>query len=189
MRSIALFTLALGCSGGGGDELQPTSTATNATVSDVWDVPAPNEACEDVDGSPLAGATSWWIGEYDLDLDGGEGSGTEHWILYANDEWELNGGWDCSIVWSVYMSVIETGACSTCDFGLFAEATPNASESDCPANLFDNEGVPFESTYDVRLEDDGTAMFYYADTGNLVGEGYGTTSEAAWVYEGGCVWF
>jgi hypothetical protein len=188
MRWVALVLVLGACNGS--KALEPVdSAAPPATTPDLWEGMGFDEACSDYDGVQVAGATSWFVGEYDVDFSAGEATGTEWWVLYANDPWTSAGGRDCAIEWTVHALVTDVSACATCDFGLYAEGIPDLEASDCPEELEDFEAIPWDVTYDVRVDADGTATFYFGDTGTLVGTGFALDDHVEWRRDSACVWF
>lgn len=121
----------------------------------------------------VPGATGYFVGEFELD-GCGKVRGTETWILFANEKWIEHDGYDCRMVWSVSGTVGDPNFKG--DYGLTMTAVIDKSATDCPKDGF---GTPIyvgdttmELRYDVEVHADGTSTVTFAESGNLVGEGY-----------------
>lgn len=143
--------------------------------------------CEEIRGSAIPGADSYFFGEFRIN--GTAVSGAERWELTANSTWKAKGGGDCSIEWRVVGSRTATSACAECDFGLTLSGTPLLEKSDCVEDLKKREGRPNKLAYDVKLQSDGTALVYFAGSGKLVGEGYHKDGALRFRTAHQCKWF
>jgi hypothetical protein len=143
--------------------------------------------CEEIRGSAIPGADSYFFGE--LVVNGTAVSGTETWALTANSAWKAKGGGDCSIEWRLVGSRTHTAACAECDYGLALTSTPLLDKSDCVEDLKKREGRAGKINYDIKLQSDGTALVYFAGSGKLVGEGYHKDGALRFRSAHQCKWF
>lgn len=186
MRWCALMLLAA-CAGKDAavdDTTAPDDTA--ATFPDLTEGLEPDPVCEDFQGSPIPGATGWFIG--DFTLDGGVVTGTEVWLLLANTTLDARGGSDCRVTWEVVGEVIEAGAqCPLCTYGLRIAAQLDPARTDCPEDLYEGEEV-YSVGYDVRVEGDAAAV-RFAASGEPLGEGVVGEQRLVYRSEADCFWF
>ena len=95
---------------------------------------------------------------------------------------------DCVVQWSMAATATEdTGACAVCDFGLDVAASINVAGTTCPEELYEGDET-WDTSYAVQLSG-GAATFYFASSGNSLGEGYGVESAANYITEQTCVYF
>ncbi|HJN75446.1 MAG TPA: hypothetical protein QGF58_16070 [Myxococcota bacterium] len=128
-----------------------------------------------------AGATSYYTAWYDK----ADWTGTERWLLFGTSEW--NGGLDCEVVWTITATQTDANTCNSCNYGLSFDAEVDTGSTDCPSDLWDP--APWSYTYDVRENDDGTADFFFGDSGNQFASGYYDSTAVNWITERTCVWF
>ncbi len=145
--------------------------------------------CEDYDGTPIAGAASYFVGVYTLeDADTGSWSGTEQWLLFANETWVEAGGYDCTVTW--YAQAVEgsTGSCAACDLGLSVSLTVDESRTDCPDGLWESEANG-DVNYGVIRGSGGESQWYFADSGTWFASGEYTDTALSFITEKSCDWF
>jgi hypothetical protein len=143
--------------------------------------------CEEIRGTNIPGADSYFFGE--LIVDGTAARGSETWELHANSKWKERGGGDCVIEWRLVGSKVPPKACQECDFGLSLSSTPLVEKSGCVEDLKKREARPGQLAYDVKLQTDGTALVYFAGSGKLLGEGYHKDGAVRFRSAHQCKWF
>ena len=152
-----------------------------------------NPSCEQVrdqesgESHDLAGATSYFVGNFAID--GDEVSGFEAWVLFANDTWSAGEGYDCQFVWASQGSKVAP-QCLGCAYGLEMHMTMDMVGSNCVAGLKNataSDSAEFDITYDVEVKD-GKSTFYF-ENGNVLGTGTATESTITYVSEPACKWF
>lgn len=213
MRAPALLLLSIGlaltgCSTAFGDkETDDGSGDTDddggsgdggGTVDDIDDIvddlDQDTSDCEEVEGQPVPGAVSYFVGSY---RDQGDGTwrGTEQWVLIANARWqELEPAVEdgmCTITWTVIGVETEgTGACAACDLGLDVSATIDMSNTDCPEGLFEAPSDQnWVASYAVLTSGDGSAQWYFQTSGNPLGAGTHSGGVADYATDKACKWF
>lgn len=176
---------------GGGD-------GGGGTVDDIDDIvddlDQDTSDCSEVEGQPVPGAVSYFVGSF---LDQGDGTwrGVEQWVLIANDRWmetePLVEDGMCKVTWTVVASESEgTGACAACDLGLDVSATIDMSNTDCPEGLYEAPSDQnWTASYAVLTNGDGSAQWFYATSGNPLGDGTNAGGVADYVTEKSCKWF
>lgn len=193
----ALCLLGLGCgdkgSGGddsGGGEEADADTDTDADTDADTDVDTsnlgPDPGCEGYDGTPIAGATGFFVGSFSVD---GElaVTGTERWVLFANSRWQELGGGDCEVVWNLTgLQGDATGACGACAYSLELGAILDTQATTCPADLYAGD-ESFSVVYNVLVA--GDAATFYFESGSDVGQGTQGTSSMSYISEGSCLYF
>ena len=143
--------------------------------------------CEEIQGSAVPGADSYFHGNFTLSDEVARGH--ETWWLAANKAWTTAGGNSCTIQWTVIGTKVATGACIDCDFGLKLSATPDIRSSKCPEQLVKREARPQELGYDIKLSASGEAFIYYSKSGNLLGQGFHADGNIVWRTQHQCKWF
>lgn len=210
MRAPSLLLLALalgGCStafgdketddGSGDGDDDGGSDGSGGTVDDIDDIvddlDQDTSSCEEIEGQPVPGAVSYFVGSY---VDSGDGTwrGTEQWVLIANQRWmELEPMVEsgmCTITWTVVASESDgTGACAACDLGLDVSATIDMSNTDCPEPLYEAPSDQnWVESYAVLTSGDGSAEWFY-QSGSPLGFGTNSGGVADYASEGSCKWF
>ena len=143
------------------------------------------DVCEDGPGDE--GATTYYLGTY-LNNRGAPLVGTEQWIWYANSQWEAVGGADCVVTWNVVGTECSTDACTDCDIGIIATAEIDIDATTCPeAGYADLES--WEERYAVRYNEDGSADWFFATTGNPLASGFWNEAGQNFVTAASCWWF
>jgi hypothetical protein len=158
------------------------------------DLPDPREravyddGCTDYDGIPVAGATSYFYGQFVATGTDDVWEGEEQWILLANDAWREAGEDDCVITWNVTAQrTDEAGTCGDCTYGLSLSTNIDIARTSCPEGLYEGE-ESFSVVYGVRVSGE-TATFVYAQSGNPLGTGYATDGASNYLSEGACTYF
>lgn len=180
MRALAVLLL-VACNGGDGSDTG--SEDTGSTDFDPYEGLAGDPECEDFEGTPYNGATGFFVGEFAID--GDILTGVEDWVLFANAEWQTNGGSDCTMRWDAFGTVSEPTGCTGCSHEIALDLTFDGDASDCVQGLEDIEGQDGNVTYYVFAQPDGTARFEFTD-GDLLGNGVLTETRAAYVSEAQC---
>ena len=169
------------------------------TVDDVDDIvddlDYDTSDCEQIEGQPVPGAVSYFVGSY-RDMDDGIWRGVEQWVLIANERWievedELPSSGVCTVTWT--MTAVEsedTGACAACDLGLDVSATIDLSNTDCPEGLYEAPSDQnWTASYALITGADGSAQWFYAGSGNPLGAGTNGGGVADYVTAAACKWF
>jgi len=143
------------------------------------------DVCENGPGDE--GATTYYLGTY-LNVQGAPFEGTEQWIWYANSDWEAVGGADCVVTWNVVGTECTTDACTDCDLGIIASAELDLDATTCPKAGYSGM-ESWEERYAVRYNDDGSASWFFATSGNDFASGYWTDAGQNFVTDASCWWF
>lgn len=181
MRRGALILLLAGCNPNGEDPIDD--------IPDPFeDAPEYDTACDGYDGTPIAGAMGWFVGNFRVFNDDTV-EGTEVWALIANDTWvETGEGMDCQLVWNVAGIVEDPQGCVSCDYAITIDAQPSVSASTCHDRFYQAEGLPFTETYNVRILQDNTAEFLYT-SGALLGTGTAQGDTVSYESDPRCFFF
>jgi hypothetical protein len=198
MRSwmwLGLFGVA-GCDGGlqsvedSTSNIDPEEPSSN--IAETFGLTESGN-CEtaEVDGESydVAGATSYYVGAFDIS--GDEVTGYEAWVLFANDTWAEGEGYDCQILWTAEGEKTDSRACSSCEYGLNLTMTMDMVGSDCVEGLKNDTALDastFETFYNVAVSDAGETTFYFA-SGNPLGTGEVDGSTVTYVSDAACKWF
>jgi hypothetical protein len=152
--------------------LSVVALAADPTMPDL-----PHGTCE----NGATGADSYFLGRFTVA--DGKVTGTETWVLFANDAWKAHGGRDCTVVWNVTGSTAPHGACASCALSIQFHAEPDVAASKCPTALLtgsttqdgkkvSGEAVPFDQLYDVATQPDGSAVVTFGKSGKELGRGH-----------------
>ena len=178
-----LFFLACGTA----DKNDTTDTSTTSVIDDINTNLTEDASCDGYDGTPIPGGTSYFVGAYTIN--GTDVSGEERWVILSNDTWaQTDDGGDCEIVWTMIGAVQNPTNCGACDFGLAASGSVDRSRSTCPDELFAGE-ENIQVSYSILRSSSGSANWYFASSGNPLGEGTYTETSISFVTEGECVFF
>lgn len=150
-------------------------------------------------GAVVAGADSYFVGK--LAVTDAGATGTETWVLFANEKWKSGEGADCEIEWKLEATRSDAiGSCVDCDYALAITATPQRASESCPDALVDGEksaatgqvvggeSKPWSETYAVKVEGE-QAWLYYAKSGRKVATGAFKDGELSYVTNHQCKWF
>jgi len=170
-------------SGGGGDGLPDVTSEMQSG------------RCES--GPGAEGADSYFSGHFTINDT--VVTGVERWTLFANSKWKAKGGRDCTIEWAITGTLSETGACTNCTQGVRFHAVADKS-SNCPEELVlgrllpdgrrvGGEAVDFDNSYAIAHGANNTARVFFAESGNLLGEGYHDATSFNYVSDHQCKWF
>jgi hypothetical protein len=192
-----IFPLGLGCnslfkvpddSGDDGYGAFSNGSADHHGLPDINDG-LDRSGCDIQEATGVAGpgATSYFYGE--VWEEDGDWIGYERWILFANETWSDQGGYDCEETWTLEVVETGTGACGGCDIGLELTALLDASASDCPEDTVAASDHTFTETYALRLESNGDATWFFAASGNQLGEGYHHETAMNYLSPKSCRWF
>ncbi len=177
---------------GGGVDPEDIPWEEDSDGTEIWEEAFAWEPCAsyvDPDGIawPVPGATRFFAGDYDVNLEAGTFSGKEYWLLVANEHWKDTGEDDCQVVWTIEGDIGEPG-CNACDFSTTVVANMNQAQSDCPNGLQSLES-DWEASYDVIRLGDGSATLRFLESGNEIGDGWWSGDRVAWISEPACMWF
>lgn len=196
---LALLLAAAGCSDKSGDDTASPSDSdsdsgdTGAAV-DLPDLTADldTEGCEEVSGSSVPGAVSYFVGTYWQSGEDDEGEpiyeGEERWLLFANERWQATGEDDCVIRWTAAGASAGTGACGTCDLGMSVALQVDSTSTDCPADLWKPEATG-TANYGLAFTSDTEVRWYFTSSGSAFGDGYHEGAAFNFVTEKACKWF
>lgn len=176
---------------GGNDTGSLTEEEQTVDAFDPYENVAANPACEDFDGTPYNGATSYFVGEFTID--GDLIYGYEEWVLFANSTWQSASpypGWDCKVRWDAFGTILPRKTCVGCSHEVSFDLTWNEDRSDCQPALQQIEGPAGEGniTYYVQARPDGTARFEFP-SGTHLGDGVFGADRAAYVSDSQCTVF
>lgn len=165
----------------------PTPSNTNTT--DSTDLPDLKQGlsrtgCDN--GPGKAGAASYFVGE--IKIKDGVAKGYEDWVLFANQNWKQLNGADCIVHWTLQGSTVDTQACGSCNTGVSLTNTLDVTGSTCPEDMAKGE-TGKKIGYDIKLNDDGTAIVYFSRSGKKIGEGYHKDGTIRYVTDMSCRWF
>jgi hypothetical protein len=149
--------------------------------------------CEGVESDgefvPVPGAASYFAGTYEASADEeGVWTGTEQWILYANQAWQDLGQGDCTITWFMRASEGSPGACGACDLGLQVSASVDLGQTDCPEGLVEDE-QNWSNSYGVARLEENVASWFFAQSGNPFANGYHLDGAVNFISEKSCTYF
>ncbi|MES2641259.1 MAG: hypothetical protein V4850_17345 [Myxococcota bacterium] len=164
-----------------------TDSDTDADLPDARDTMVNNaDGCQDVGGTPAAGAARYFWGEYRGDATSGW-TGEEAAYVIANDTWKSLGGADCVAMWVVTATSTTTGSCPTCEVGMSVTAVYDLVNSTCPEDMY---GDDFATTYAIDQADTNTATWYYATSAETLGTGFWADGVGAnFLSPRACAWF
>jgi hypothetical protein len=136
------------------------------------------------------GADSHFLGSFRVQ--GSQVTGTERWLLHANDKLLASKLWtagtDCEVRWMMTGTTVPPQHCGDCDLGLQLQASVDLTGSTCPEDMVKRE-KSFQVRYDVRRGADGVAHVYFASSGKLLGQGYHQGDQLTYVTQHQCKWF
>lgn len=191
-----ILFMILACGQAEKDTSDTEQTGTEQTVvnSDPTDTSSLTKMSEcetvtnsDGDEQDLSGATSYFLGSFSID--GTSVSGTETWALLSNDTWAATpDGGDCVVVWNVSGSTTDPVSCGACDLGLTLMANVDEGLTTCPQGLWSDDSTQ-QLAYDVLRASDGTATFYFANSGNTLASGTHSGDNVVYTSDGECVYF
>ena len=135
----------------------------------------------------VAGASSYFYGVYLKDADGWYGE--EQWILHPTDSWNATDGETCYVTWSIAATETTVTGCPSCNLALNVSGSINRQETTCPEGLWDNPSdSQWSTTYNILIGG-GNSIVYFQSDGEIVGEGYATTSAFNFLSDVSCTWF
>ena len=180
MYTILLFLFS--CS----DQKNNDSSNTFPTSSHIDPATLSNTNCQDVGGTPVAGAEVYFAGTFGID--GDVISGVEAIYFMANESWKENGEDDCQILLQVSGNFTDPGTCTACDTGVSLVATIIDAQSTCPQGL----QVDYESLvekYAIQRLEDGTANWFFHSSGNQFASGTHTDTSLQYISDFQCQWY
>lgn len=171
------------------DAATPNSHAPTAGLPDLT-VGIDKAGCE---GPGNEGARAYFVS--DLKVTGSVVSGSETWLIYANDKlkrakiWQQDGGGEeCMVRWMLTGVTTTPGACGACDSAVQVKGTVDVSGSTCPEGIWKRERE-WTETYDIARRSDGTALFYFHRSGKQFGQGYHSGDKMNFITDPTCQWF
>lgn len=167
---------------GGGD--RPTE---NGLPDWSWDLDETGCEIQEATGVAGPGATTYFYGMYTRS--GSGFSGYEEWHVFANDTWEENGGYDCTIKWNVTAVESEPGPCAACDLNLFVQFTVNEAASNCPDDLIEDASASTSVQYDILRSDNGSSQWFFGGSGAQFGTGAWNSDAMNFITSKSCSWF
>ena len=183
MRFIFLPLLLIAC---GDADTNKDDTVATPTDSHVDTSTLTNDGCQDVNGTDVPGAAVYFSGT--MVRNGGTISGLEHAYFIANETWKELGEDDCTVTISISGSTGEPLGCSICDLSIDIAATMIDSASDCPEAL-QQDYESYIVSYDIQTLDDGTANWFFHDSGNQFATGTHTDTELQYLSDEQCQWY
>jgi hypothetical protein len=139
------------------------------------------------------GARAYFVS--DLKVTGSVVSGSETWLIYANDKlkrakiWQKDGGGEeCMVRWMLTGVTTTPSACGACDTAVQIKGTVDVSGSTCPEGIWKRERE-WTETYDIARRSDGTALFYFHRSGKQFGQGYHSGDKMNFITDPTCQWF
>jgi len=172
----------------GGDGGDPTCERPHLGLEDLsanlgeWDCDIQHAT-----GVAGVGATSYFYGVYKESHDGF--NGFEEWILFANDTWADEGGYDCVMRWNVSAVTVEPESCAACDVALEVLLTLDETCSTCPQDMIDAEIKNSSVGYEILRSSTGTSRWFFSGSGTEFGEGKANAKAMNFVSEDSCTWF
>jgi len=135
---------------------------------------------------PTAGAAECFIGDFEVAAK--KAVGRERMLLLANSTAVKQGQESCDIEWTLSgLQYPPTGTCAPCTYSLELTGDIDIGRTSCPPELY--EGLEkFEVTYNVAVTGPDT-LFYYAETGTLLGLGSRKDIRVTYVSDGSCTYF
>lgn len=189
--SILILSVLMAC--GDADTNKDGSTDT-PTESHVDPSTLENTTCQEVAGaSDLEGGAAYFAGT--MINNNGTISGLEHVFIVANEAMLVHEDWAdidedyCTIALSVSGSTTDPLGCTICDMGIAISANLIESESNCPVEL-QQDYNSLQETYDIQLLSDGSANWFFHESGNQFATG--THSETTLQYlteDPQCQWY
>ena len=183
MRLISLLFLLIACGDADTDKDGTIATPTDGHVDASTLI---NDGCQDIDGTDVPGAAVYFSGT--MVRNGGTISGLEHVYFIANETWKDLGEDDCTITISVSGSTGEPLGCAICDMSIDITATMIDSASDCPEGL-QQDYESYIVSYDIQTLDDGTANWFFHESGNQFATGTHTDTELQYLSDPQCQWY
>ncbi len=83
----------------------------------------------------------------------------------------------------------EVETCVSCTMALSVEANIDLALTTCPEEIWNYpEDKSWSTTYELALIND-QALFYFQESGNIVGIGHTNGDAASFLSDASCVWF
>ena len=194
MRSataVLALIFVVACKGGGGDSGDTDDTNdTNTTgvepgtLDDVFSLEA-NDACNSFDGYEHAGATSYFVGVFELS--GEDVSGFEAAVLFPNPSLEVDDPTftQCEVWWQVIGTKGEP-TIGSADYSIAIHATRDDNTTSCIPEYATTLDAAYDVTYNVIVDGSGNADLFFADSGNQLGSGDATDAEVRYSTDYSC---
>jgi len=198
LPKLLLLTVSLACnskstedSGADGDfsddqNTEDTDEDPPESLPEIAGADTDPGGCEEVSGSALPGAASMFWGEYHEESEG-EWTGEERWLLFANEAWRDIGGEDCVVVWAAAAVESTTLSCTSCDLGLSTSLSLDNSATTCEADIVNGLGT--SEIYGIERKNSGDAIWYFANSGERMGDGYHVTGAMNFLTDPSCRWW
>ena len=160
------------------DTASGTAQATvNMSINDL-----DNTLCQDVSGTPAAGASTYYYGSFANN--NGSISGTEKVFLIANDTWDYG---SCEITLNVTGSVVDPVNCSVCSQAFAITATMIDAESNCP-EAYQQDYESYSTIYNIQDNGNGTNSWFF-ESGTLFASGTSNGALVEYLSDETCQWF
>jgi hypothetical protein len=179
MRYILLLLFSCGDKQTQEDSIFPASSHIDVSTLS-------NSNCQDVEGTPVAGAEVYFAGNFGID--GDVIKGVEVVYFMANETWKATGEDDCQIVLQVTGNFTDIGTCTACDTGISLVATIIDSQSTCPQGLQTDYESLIE-TYAIQQLPDGSANWFFHSSGNQFASGSHTDESLQYLSDFQCQWY
>lgn len=159
---------------------------TGGTLKDVRDEMIKNaDACVVIGGhTDVPAAQQYYWGEFEGNETDGW-TGEEAWYLYGNEVWHDRGLSDCEVHFTVTAEPASKGACSSCDFGLVAQATVNLETTTCEPSQYAGYET-MEEPYAVERLGDGSVDWAFPGSGTVFAHGYWIEGAMNYLADDGC---
>jgi len=191
---LALVLVAFSCNK---DDTEETDTDTDTDTDADFDPTEGLSYHTECDCSPTycydwTAASRNFVGVFDF-VGEDEVEGYEWWVIFPNDTLKATADWTdiddhCLVTWEVEGTKGDASEnCTGCQYSIAIDAEIVSAETNCPAGVYAGEET-FSVTYDVNVSG-GTSSFYFATSGNLLGEGDGDDNRISYVTEWTCVAF
>ena len=168
-----------GVGGGGGGNITANGGLEDLTQN------LDEGGCDSFDGTPLAGATSYFYGLYQEN--NGTYSGYEQFLLFANDTWAAQGNSDCVVQWTAsgFEGSPENPAVAT--DAIDVVLTLDRGASTCSEEMMQDFEDSSSEHYDLRIMSDQVDWYY--SSGTQFGSGLTNGSAMNFITEKSCRWF
>lgn len=199
-HALILLTLLTGCaSSGDKDSGASGDFGTDPSDTDDTDLPEPPPDlpaisgegedpgdCEEFSGTSLPGAATMFYGVYWASGDG-QWTGEERWQIFANAAWRAIDGADCEVVWSATATETSTPSCAGCDLGLSTVLELDTAATSCDPEIVSDMGST--ETYGIALKSGGDATWYFAGSGERLGDGHHVDGGMNFLTDPSCRWW
>lgn len=142
--------------------------------------------CEDLSGTAIPGAASMFYGVY-WERGDGQWAGEEQWQIFSNAAWREVGGEDCVVVWAATASQTAAPSCPGCDIGLSVSIELDEAATSCDPELV--SGLGNTETYGIARGSGTDATWYFANSGDRLGDGHHVDGGMNFLTDPSCRWW